>query len=124
MDKILLLMAGSVAGGLARYYLSTWIYRYTGSLFPYGTIFVNALGCFLIGFFVTFAGEKLFLNPNSRLLAMTGFCGAFTTFSTFIFETTQLVERGNWGSASLNVVVSLVLGLLFFYGGFIFGKLF
>ena len=81
------LALGGVAGTFARYVLGGVIYQLFGTSFPYGTLAVNLLGCLIIGFLAALAEEKFLLGPNARLLLMVGFCGAFTTFSTFIFET-------------------------------------
>jgi CrcB protein len=115
--KILHLLLGSVAGGLARYYLAGAVYRVTGTGFPYGTLVVNLAGCFLLGLLAGLAEDKFLLGPDARLLLMIGFCGAFTTFSTFIFETDGLLREGAWMTALLNVTVSVVLGFALFRGG-------
>jgi fluoride exporter len=115
--KILYLILGSVAGGLARYYLAGTVYRVAGSGFPYGTLAVNLAGCFILGLLAGLAEDKLLLGPDARLLLMIGFCGAFTTFSTFIFETDGLLREGEWLSALLNVTASIVFGFVLFRGG-------
>jgi fluoride exporter len=115
--KILYLILGSAAGGLARYYLAGTVYRVAGSGFPYGTLAVNLAGCFLLGLLAGLAEDKLLLGPDARLLLMIGFCGAFTTFSTFIFETDGLLREGEWLSALLNVAASIVFGFVLFRGG-------
>lgn len=114
MAKIAALALGSLLGGFARYYLAGFIYRVFGALFPYGTLVVNLLGCFLIGFFSALAEEKLSLGPNARVLLMVGFCGAFTTFSTFMLETANLIRDGQTIFALLNVTASVALGFLVF----------
>ncbi|HRY29999.1 MAG TPA: CrcB family protein, partial [Elusimicrobiota bacterium] len=86
MEKWIYLAVGSVAGGFARYLLSGAVHSKWGSGFPYGTLAVNLCGCFLIGLLNGLAEEKFLLNPHARLLLMTGFCGAFTTFSTIMLE--------------------------------------
>jgi CrcB protein len=123
MGNILALAVGSFAGGFARYYLAGWIYRVWGTQFPYGTLIVNLLGCFAIGFFSALAGEKYLLSPQARLLLMTGFCGAFTTFSTFMLETANLMKGGEIFFAFLNVAASLVIGFMVFRLGVILGDL-
>lgn len=113
----LYLLAGSCAGGAARYVLSGLVYQAAGTRFPYGTLIVNITGCFLIGFLAVLSEEKFLLNPNSRLLLMTGFCGAYTTFSTWMLETSNLLRDGQPGYAVLNILLSIALGFLLFKAG-------
>lgn len=122
MANLWALIAGSVAGGLARYYLTGSVDRALNSPFPYGTFVVNLLGCFIIGFLSALSSERLNLSPTSRLLLMTGFCGAFTTFSTFMLETSNLIKSGDLVRAFLNVVLSFSLGLLLFQVGIFLGQ--
>lgn len=122
--KWLSLAVGGMAGTFARYVLGGFIHQFFGPSFPYGTLTVNLLGCFLIGFLAVLAEDKFLLAPNARLLLMVGFCGAFTTFSTFIFETSNLVRDGEAWRALLNVVASVVAGFLFFRAGILIGELF
>lgn len=114
MGKVVALAAGTLVGGFARYYLAGFIYRVFGTQFPHGTLAVNLIGCFLIGFFSSLSEEKFLMGPEARLLWMVGFCGAFTTFSTFMLETTNLLKDGENLQALLNVFLSLVLGFLVF----------
>ena len=111
------LILGGTAGTLSRYLLSGFIYQIFGAQFPYGTLAVNLLGCFLIGFLAAISEEKFVLDGNARLLLMVGFCGAFTTFSTFIFESANLIRDGETLSALLNVLASVLLGFLVFRAG-------
>jgi len=98
-------------------------YRVFGSGFPYGTFFVNIIGCLIVGFLVSFSERKLFLDTNLRLLLMVGFCGAFTTFSTFILETANLIKDGEAARAFLNVFVSVVLGFIVLRIGILLGEI-
>jgi CrcB protein len=122
MDKILYLTVSGVAGTLARYFLSGLVYQRMGVGFPYGTLVVNLVGCFLIGLFDTLAQEKLLLSPQMRLLLMTGFCGAFTTFSTLILETFNLLKDGELQKAVLNIFLSILIGFLVFRLGALIGR--
>lgn len=117
------LAAGSLLGGFARYFLSGAVYRAFGAGFPYGTFAVNMLGCFLIGAFDCLATERFALSPAARLLLMTGFCGALTTFSTLMMETTNLMETGDLARAAANVLVSVFAGLILFRLGTLAGRL-
>lgn len=123
MTKFVYLGIGSLAGGFARYFLAGAVYAGFGAAFPYGTLVVNLLGCFAIGFLSAIAEEKFFLGPDGRILLMTGFCGAFTTFSTFIFETGNLVKDGEFVRAFMNVALSVVAGFIVYRLGVVVGEL-
>ena len=118
--KWIALVTGGVAGTVARYALSGLVYRFAGSEFPYGTLAVNLAGCLAIGFLSALSEERFLLGPNARLLLMAGFCGAFTTFSTFMLETSNLLREGETFRAFANMAVSIVAGfVLFRLGGFL-----
>jgi CrcB protein len=123
MLKWINLIIGGVIGTLARYFLAGAVYQICGASFPYGTLVVNLIGCFLVGFFVTLADDKFLLGPNARLLLMIGFCGAFTTFSTFMLETANLMKDGQNFRAFLNVGGSIVFGFVVFKLGILLGKI-
>lgn len=122
-NVVLSLAVGSLAGGFARYWLAGAVYRGLGTSFPYGTLAVNMAGCFLIGLFDALASERFVLGPASRLLLMTGFCGAFTTFSTLALETSNLMKGGDFARALLNAAGSVVLGLILLRLGALAGRL-
>ncbi len=102
---------GGFIGANARYWVGVWAVQRWGKAFPYGTILINVLGCFILGLFATLA-SRLAWNDHWRLLVAVGFVGAFTTFSTYEYETFQLAEQGSLLRAGLNVVVSLMVGFL------------
>lgn len=110
MAKWLSLITGGAFGTLARYLLAGAVYRIWGASFPYGTLVVNLTGCWLIGFLVVLSEEKFLLGPTSRIFLMIGFCGAYTTFSTFMLETANLMKDGENVRAFLNVLLSVLLG--------------
>ncbi len=118
------LTIGGVAGTFARYFLSGAVYRWLGTDFPYGTLIVNLLGCFLIGLFAVLSDEKFLLSPNVRILLMAGFCGAFTTFSTFMFETANLIRDGEMLRAFSNVLISVIIGFFVFRLGMLTAEIF
>ena len=103
--------AGSVLGGVARYLLSLLIEQIPG--FPWATLFVNVTGSFIIGFYSTLSGPdgRLFASARQRQFVTTGFCGGYTTFSTFSLETFRLLESGMAQTALLNIAVSIVTWL-------------
>ena len=123
MEKWIYLIVGGTAGTLARYILSGNISEKLGTTFPLGTLAVNLLGCFLVGFLDVLFEKKFFLSPNIRLLLTVGFCGAFTTFSTLIWETSNLIKGGQSWPAFFNVFLSVTLGFIVFRLGILLGKL-
>ena len=101
---------GSAIGGLLRYTITRWTMHISLS-FPYGTVFINVLGSFVIGYFgtLTLQSGKYPASDNLRLFVMVGICGGFTTFSSFSLQTFDLMRSGGWGRALANVVLSVVL---------------
>lgn len=122
MSKWLSLAVGTLAGGIARYVLAGAVYQALGTRFPYGTLAVNLAGCFLIGVLNSLAEAKFLLGPNARVLLMTGFCGAFTTLSTLMLETSNLMKNGESLRALANAAASIVLGFLLFRLGEFLGE--
>jgi CrcB protein len=105
---------GSALGGVARFWCTGAAARVAGIGFPWGTLMVNVIGCAFIGLFATLTGpEGRWLAPSSlRMFVMTGFCGGFTTFSTFGLETLNLARDGQWARAAANAAASMALCLL------------
>ncbi len=112
---------GSALGGVGRYWCSVFIARQLGDAFPWGTIFVNVAGSFVIGFVATLAATdgRLFISSDARLFIMVGLCGGYTTFSSFSLQTLNLIQDGEWLRAGGNVVGSVVLCLLAVWIGYI-----
>jgi len=123
MEKWFYLIGGGILGTVARYVLAGVVYQKIGTDFPYGTLIVNLIGCFLIGFFDTIFQEKFLFSPILRIFLMVGFCGAFTTFSTFMLETGNLIRDGETLRAFLNVILSVVLGFVVFRLGILLGEI-
>lgn len=123
MGKWFHLIVGGIAGTAARYVLAGAVYQVLGSSFPYGTLAVNLIGCFVIGFLAAVAEEKFLLGPEARMLLMAGFCGAFTTFSTFMLETSNLIKDGEIFRAFLNVAASIVIGFAVFRLGVLLAEM-
>ena len=123
MTKWVYLITGGVAGTVVRYVLSGVVSEAAGTCFPYGTFVVNLAGCFLIGFLSVLADEKFILGPDMKMLLMVGFCGAFTTFSTFMLETGNLIKNGETLRAFTNVLLSVIVGFLVFRLGILVAEL-
>jgi CrcB protein len=100
---------GSAAGGVLRYLLGGWIQQRSGSSFPWQTLFINVSGSFLLGLLQRYALESTAVSPEVRTMLTIGFCGGYTTFSTFSFETVRLLEEGDWTRAALYVAASVML---------------
>lgn len=122
MGKWIGLLVASAAGGAARYVLAGAVYQVFGTRFPYGTLVVNLSGCLLIGVLNSLAEVKFLLGPNARALLMIGFCGAFTTLSTLMLETSNLMKDGETARALANVAATIVFGFLLFHVGEVLGE--
>jgi CrcB protein len=122
--QIALVSLGSTLGGLLRWGVGTAAGRLLGTAFPYGTLFINISGSLFLGWFSTILAERLFLNERSliqaddlHLMIAVGFTGAFTTFSTFEFETYGKLEDGKALVGAIYVLGSVLLGLVAVYAG-------
>ncbi|MDE1975745.1 MAG: fluoride efflux transporter CrcB [Elusimicrobia bacterium] len=122
MENALALVVGSVAGGFARWSFSGRVGRMMGGGFPWGTFVVNLSACFLIGLFDSLAEVRFALSPAARILLMTGFCGAYSTFSTFILETAKLLQSGQPALALANFFGSGLAGIALFWFGAALGR--
>jgi CrcB protein len=111
MTKILLVGLGGFVGALSRYGLSGIVHRQVGGSFPYGTLVVNVLGCLAVGGFLHLVEDRSMLGPGARVFLSIGLLGGFTTFSSFGYETVELLRAREAGLAVLNVAGNLVLGL-------------
>jgi len=101
----------AIVGANLRYLLSRLTARELGPVFPYGTLFINIVGSFIVGFFIIWATERVLLDPRWRLLVVVGFCGSFTTFSSYAFETMAYFEHGQWGLMAANILSNNLLCL-------------
>jgi fluoride exporter len=111
MQTILWISLGGVVGANLRYFVAQQIARLT-TTFPYGTLAVNVTGSFIIGFFLIWTTDRVLVDPRWRLLIAVGFCGGYTTFSSYAFETFALFERGQWLAAVVNILFSNALCLI------------
>ena len=110
------------AGTPARYGLGGLVQRLHAGAFPWGTLAVNALGCFLFGLVWTLAEERLLISGETRAIVLIGFMGAFTTFSTFAFETGAMLRDTEWLLAAGNLLLQNGLGIGFFFLGVALGR--
>lgn len=114
MGKWACILAGSAAGGAARVALAEAVHRCVQSRFPLGTTAVNLSGCLLVGALNALAEERMRLGPEARALLVAGFCGGYTTFSSWILETSALLKSGHAPQALANLALSVLLGLALF----------
>lgn len=96
MLDVLVISLGAIVGANARYFISRFAAQVLGPVFPYGTLVINVTGSLVVGFFVIWTSERALVDPRWRLLVVVGFCGAFTTFSSYAFETMSYFEQGQW----------------------------
>ena len=115
--RITLLIVFGALGTLARYGLQGLVQQRTGSTFPSGTLVVNLLGCFLLGGIAEYALSHIAFPPEWRIGITVGFFGAFTTFSTFSFETARMLQDSEWRRAAIYITASVVGGLLAIFSG-------
>ena len=110
---------GSAGGGVARYWCSGVVARLIGETFPWGTLVVNVLGSFVIGFVATLTAPdgRMFIGSTARLAVMAGFCGGYTTFSSFSIQTLNLLNDGEFLYAGANIGLSVVLCLMAVWAG-------
>jgi CrcB protein len=103
---------GAIVGVNLRYILSRLAARLIGPVFPYGTLIINVTGSFIVGWFMIWTTERVLVDPRWRLLIVIGFCGGFTTFSSYAFETMAYFEQGQWALMATNLLANNVLSLL------------
>jgi fluoride exporter len=123
MIKYFAVGLGGFIGAIARFWLGAYISNRLGTRFPYGTFVINITGSFLIGLTITLLAERTHWNPNWRYLIPIGFIGAYTTFSTFEYETMRSIQDGEFVIAFLNVSLSLVVGFISVWGGVVTGRM-
>ncbi len=119
----LIIGIGGFLGANARYLLGGWIAERYGTSFPYGTLAINVSGSFVIGFFLMLISERFIIHPNWRLFFAIGFLGAYTTFSTFSFETFALLQQRSFFLAVANMAGSVVFGQLAVVAGMLLARL-
>ena len=117
MQKYFLIAFGGALGSVARYWVGSTIANRMGVKFPYGTFVINLTACAIIGFALTFLGRRADLNPAWRFLVPVGFIGAYSTFSTYEWETLSTLRSGAFFLAALYAIGSLIVGLAAVWGG-------
>ena len=120
--KLVWLAALGAVGTLARYGLGGFVQQLHAGAFPWGTLVVNALGCFLFGLVWTLAEERLVISGETRTVVLIGFMGAFTTFSTYAFETGAMLRDGEWLPAAANLLAHNGCGITGFFLGVALGR--
>jgi CrcB protein len=122
MSRFLVVGLGGAAGAISRYGVTLIVATFWKREFPLATLLINVSGSFILGFFATFAAERTSFDPMWRLLVATGFVGAYTTFSTFEYETQRLTESGALWWGGLNVITSVAAGFVAVQLGVFLGR--
>ncbi len=123
LKKIILIAIAGGCGALLRYWLSGLVQGTYKGGFPFGTLAVNVAGCFLFGAVWSLAEGRYSISTEMRTVILVGFMGAFTTFSSFAFDTGDLMRESQWGLAATNVLAQNILGVGAFFVGLIVGRL-
>lgn len=111
MKDFLAISVAAMVGANLRFLVSRLAVREFGPVFPAGTLIINIVGSFIVGFFIVWTSERVLLDPRWRLLVVVGFCGSFTTFSSYAFETMAYFEQGQWGLMLTNILSNNLLCL-------------
>lgn len=122
MLKYAMIAIGGGIGAIARFLVGSYIGQRLGARFPYGTFVINLSGSFLVGLIMTVLTEKTQLSPNWRYFIPIGFIGAYTTFSTFEYETLRALQDGQMATGTLNVVLSVTAGFVMVWLGVLAGR--
>ena len=123
MDRFLLISLGAIAGANLRYWVGDWVAQRVGASFPFGTLLVNLSGTLLLGIFLTLATERFLIDPRWRVLVAIGFCGSYTTFSSYTYESVNLILTGQTTLGLLNLFGSALLGGMVMFAGIYIGRL-
>lgn len=122
MHFVLIALGGSI-GAVARYGLAGLVQRFTGPAFPFGTFTVNMVGCLLFGILIGLDEQRVALGPQARAFLLIGVLGGFTTFSSFTYDTFQLLRDGEAASAFANTAGQAVIGLVALWTGFVVARI-
>jgi CrcB protein len=110
METFLLISIGAILGANLRYWVGGWAANLFGTSFPYGNLFINLTGSFVLGFFIALTSERIFVDPRWRILVAIGLLGSYTTFSSYAFESINLIAENQWLPGLLNLFGSAFLG--------------
>lgn len=122
MDKFLIISLGAILGANVRYWVGGWAAERFGTTFPYGTLLINVTGSLVLGFFITLVTDRFLVDPRWRLLVAIGFLGSYTTFSTYTYESMNLILTGQVWSGVLNLFGSSILGAAAVVSGILLGR--
>ncbi|MBI3738359.1 MAG: fluoride efflux transporter CrcB [Chloroflexi bacterium] len=122
MDKFLLISLGAILGANARYWLGGWVVERLGTAFPYGNLIINLSGSFILGFFMTLVTDRFLVDPRWRLLVAIGFLGSYTTFSSYTYESIDLILKGQTWLGFINLFGSSILGAAAVIIGILLGR--
>ena len=122
MKEIALIFIGGGVGRVARFSVSKWINLIHNQNFPYGTLVANTMSCLILGFVIGLAEQKQLITPSTRLFWTVGFCGGFSTFSSFSAETISLFQSGLHFSSLIYIIASIFLCLIVMFGGLYLGE--
>ena len=123
MEKFIMISIGALLGANTRYWLGDWAATHWGTAFPFGTLLINLTGSFLLGLFLTLITGRYLVDPRWRTLIAVGFLGAYTTFSTYTYESVSLIMKGQWLAGAANLLGSALLGGLAVLLGIVIGNI-
>jgi fluoride exporter len=123
LRNYLFVALGSSFGGVLRYWATGITYRYFSASFPFGTLFVNVLGSFIIGFVMFYLDSNKLIGTEMKVFLTTGFCGGLTTFSTFSYETVTLLKDSEYLLAGSNIILNLFLTIFAVFLSYLFAKI-
>lgn len=121
--NVLLVAIGGAIGAVSRYGLGGLVHRYASPHFPYGTFAVNVLGCLVFGLLAGLSEQRFVLGPQARAFLLIGILGGFTTFSSFTFESFQLLRDGELARGFANIAGQVVIGLAALWTGFVLARM-
>jgi CrcB protein len=123
LQKYFIVFFGSGIGGVVRYWGTNFVYKFLSPTFPYGTLFVNVLGSFIIGIVMYYLDSNELISHDLRIFLTVGFCGGLTTFSTFSYETINFLKERDYLFAGLNVISNVLITLIALFVAYKLSKL-